>query len=146
MDKERVPVMGQWTGGFYTDKAEVLRGYLKLYRTGDKFKMRLTSKHQEMNFEGTWTIAKRRVELRVSDVQFENPPEETQKALGLKLLSSEEVRTVYSKPIMLDLNAKDNELDGLTMTLGNIQGKHQFKKEAITANSQKALDNIKGNR
>src|SRR5687768_4840802 len=85
VDKERAPVLGMWTGGFYTDQAEVLRGYLQLYRTGDKFKMRLSTSHQEMNFEGTWSIAKERITLRVADIKFENPTDETRKALGLKI-------------------------------------------------------------
>jgi hypothetical protein len=146
VDKARTPVMGHWTGGFYTDSAEVLRGYIQLYRTGDKFKMRLASKDQEMNFEGTWTIAKRRVELRIADIKFDNPPAETQKAMRLRIFTSEQVRDAYAKPITLDLSSDETELKGLTITLGGIQGRHGFTKGAVTANSQKALDNMKDKR
>lgn len=145
-DKERAPVLGMWTGGFYTDEAEVLRGYLQLYQTGDKFKMRLGTKDQEMTFQGTWTLAKGRVDLRVGDIDFENPPEETQKALGLRVFTPEDVRAAFGKPITLDLGSNGKALTGLTITIGKIQGKHRFNKGEVTANTQKALDGMKGNR
>jgi hypothetical protein len=141
-DKERTPVMGHWTGGFYADNAEVLRGYLQLYRTGDKFKMRLASKDQEFEFDGTWTIAKRRIELRVSDIKFENPPEETARAMKLFVLDADKVRAAYAKPITLDIDATTNTLTGLTMTIDKIQGKHRFSKGAVTPDAQKALDKM----
>jgi hypothetical protein len=142
VDKERAPVLGMWTGGFYTDEAEVLRGYLQLYRTGDKFKMRLTTKQQEMNFEGTWSIAKERITLRVADIKFENPSDETRKALGLKIFDPEQIRSAYSKAITLDVGP--NELKGLTLTLGQIQGRHKFTKGARTPGADKAMDRIQG--
>ncbi|MBC8063991.1 MAG: hypothetical protein H7Y17_04120 [Chlorobia bacterium] len=146
VDKERAPVLGMWTGGFYTDEAEVLRGYLQLYQTGDKFKMRLGTKDQEMTFLGTWSLAKNRVDLRVGDIDFENPTEETQKALGLKMFTPDEIRAAFGKPITLDLATDGKALSGLTITIGKIQGKHRFKKGEVTANTQKALDGMKGNR
>jgi hypothetical protein len=146
VDKDRAPVLGTWTGGFYTDQAEVLRGYLQLYKTGDKFKMHLNNKDQEMNIDGTWTIAKKRIELHVSDIKFENPAEEVQKALKLRIFPSEQVRTAYAKPIILNIKLDENELNGLTMTLGDIQGKHVFKKGQVTPNTQKALEKIQSNR
>jgi hypothetical protein len=145
-DKDRAPVMGHWTGGFFSDEAEVMRGYLQLYKTGDKFKMRLASKDQEINFAGTWTVAKGRVELRVTDTQFDNPPEETIKALGIRIFESEQVRSAYSKPIALDVSDDGKSLKGLTMTLGDLQGRHRFSKGAVTSNSQEAFERMKGKR
>lgn len=142
-DKERTPVMGHWTGGFYTDEAEAMRGYLQLYRTGDKFKMRLASKIQELNFEGTWTIAKGRIELRTGDIEFDNPTEATQKAMGLRVLDSEKVRNAYSKPVILDISGDQKTLKGLTMSLDNLQGSHKFVKGGVTTGAQKALDRMK---
>jgi len=141
-DKQRTPVMGHWTGGFYTDGAEAMRGYLQLYRTGDKFKMRLASKTQELQFEGTWTIEKNRIQLRVGDIKFDNPSEATQKAMGIQVLDSESVRSAYSKPIVLDVSGDARELKGLTMTLDNLQGSHRFNKGDVTPNAQQALDRI----
>jgi len=143
IDKERAPVMGMWTGGFYTDKGQAFKGYLQLYRTGDKFKMRLASKDQAMDFEGTWTIGKRRVELTVGDIKFDNPTEEDQKALGLKIISPEDVRGAYGKPVTLDLDEKDTRLTGLTFPLGSILGRHEFAKGEVTKNTRQALDRLR---
>jgi hypothetical protein len=142
-DKERTPVMGHWTGGFYTDEAEALRGYLQLYRTGDKFKLRLASKVQELNMQGTWTMAKGRIELRVGDIEFDNPSEATQKAMGIRVMDSEKVRNAYAKPLILDVSSDQKTLQGLTMTLDNLQGSHRFVKGGVTADAQKALDRLK---
>ena len=142
-DKERTPVMGHWTGGFYTDDAEAMRGYLQLYKTGDKFKMRLASKTQELVFDGTWTIAKGRIELRVGNVEFDNPSAADQKAMGIKVLDSEKVRNAYAKPLMLDVADDAKSLKGLTMTLDTLQGSHRFVKGDVTADSQKALDRMR---
>lgn len=144
VDKERVAVVGMWTGGFYVDDAEVLRGYLQLYRTGDKFKMRLGTKDQEINFQGTWKVKGQRVELQALDIDFHNPSEANRKALGLTVLDSEKVRNAYAKPITLDL--KNKELVGLTITLDKYQGRHKFQKGDVTPNAQRALDRIQNNR
>lgn len=142
VDKERVQVMGHWTGGFYSDGAQMLRGYLQLYRTGDKFKMRLASKDQAINFEGTWKIQKKRVELTVGVVDFENPTEENQKALGLRILAPEAVRESYGKVIALDLSADQTSLTGLTMKIADLQGRHEFVKGAVTPNTERAFERI----
>lgn len=144
VDKERVGVMGMWTGGFYVDDAEALRGYLQLYRTGDKFKMRLGTKDQEINFAGTWTVKDTRIELKTLDIDFQNPTESDQKSMGLIVLDSEKVRAAYAKPITLDL--KNKELIGLTITLDRFQGRHKFEKGDVTPNAQRALDRIQNKR
>ena len=141
-DPERTPVMGHWTGGFYTDQAEVLRGYLQLYRTGDKFKMRLASPNQELNLAGTWTIAKGRVELRVQDIEFHNPTEQQRVARNLVVFDSDRIRENYRKPIALDLRDDGRSLRGLAMTLDTIQGRHQFSKGPATERTEKALDRM----
>jgi len=145
-DKQRTPVLGMWSGGFYTDKAEVLRGYLQLYKTGDKFKMRLATREQEMTFNGTWTIAKGRVELQIADVEFENPTDEERKARGIRVFDSEKVREAFAKPIALDLTDQDKTLRGLTMTLDQIQGRLGFTKGAVTKETQEVLDKMRTNR
>lgn len=142
-NREKVLAMGHWTGGFYSDKAEVLRGYLQLYGTGDKFKLRLANKNQGMSFDGTWTLEKKRITLRISSIDFENPTQETQKSLGLLLIEPEAVRAAYGKPIVLDLDEGGRALKGLTMSIGKIQGSHLFTKGAVTENAQQAIDRMK---
>lgn len=143
IDKERAPVMGMWTGGFFDDKGQAFKGYVQLYKTGDKFKMRLASKEQAMDFEGTWTIAKRRIDLTVIDIKFDNPTEEDQKALGLKIISPDDVRAAYGKPITLDLDEKGSKLTGLSVSLGPLLGRHEFNKGEVTKNTREAFDRMK---
>jgi hypothetical protein len=142
-NREKVLAMGHWTGGFYADKAEVLRGYLQLYGTGDKFKMRLANKDQGMNFDGTWTLSKKRITLKIGSIDFENPTQETQKSLGLRLIDPEAVRSAYAKSIVLDLSEDGRALTGLTMSIGKQQGSHMFTKGAVTENAQQAIDRMK---
>ena len=142
-NRDKVIAMGHWTGGFYSDKAEVLRGYLQLYGTGDKFKMRLANKDQGMNFDGTWTLTKKRITLKISSIDFENPTQETQKSLGLMLIEPESVRSAYAKSIVLDLAEDGRALKGLTMSIGRLQGSHLFTKGAVTENAQQAIDRMK---
>lgn len=144
VDKDRVGVLGTYTGGFYVDDAEVMRGYLQLLRTKEQFRMRLGTKDQEINFEGTWTTKDKRVELRTLDIKFNNPSQSAEKALGLVVLDAEKVRNAYAKPITLDL--RDRELIGLTITLDKFQGRHKFQKGEVTPNTQRALDRIKSKR
>lgn len=142
-DRERTPILGTWTGGFFDDQNQLFKGYLTLYRTGDKFKMRLTSKEQAMDFEGTWTVAKHRVTLTTTDIKFDNPTEEDQKALGIKIIQPDEVRAAYAKPVALDLDSNKQKMAGLTMTLGSLTGKHRFEKGEATARAQEALNQMK---
>jgi len=135
--------MGLWTGGFFTDKGQAFKGYVQLYRTDDKFKMRLASKDQAIDFEGKWTVEKRRIALTVSEIKFDNPSEEDQKALGLHIVQPTEVRDAYGKPITLDLDPAGTKLSGLTMTLGWLTGKHEFQKGEAARNSQKVLDEMR---
>ncbi len=144
VDKDRVGVVGTWTGGFYVDDAEVMRGYLQLLRTKEQFKMRLGTKDQEINFEGSWTAKDGRIELRTLDIKFNNPSHSDEKALGLIVLDAEKVRNAYAKPIVLDLRGR--ELIGLTVTIDKFQGRHKFRKGEATQNAEKALDRIKSNR
>ena len=135
-DKDRVPVMGNWTGGFFTERGQAFKGYLQLYLTGDKFKMRLSSKDQAMDLEGTWKVDAKRVILSVNNIDFQNPSEDDQKALGLKIISPDEVRTAYG-------HESKTKLSGLTITLGNLSGRHEFVKGEATKNTEKALEGLR---
>lgn len=144
VDKDRLGVMGTWTGGFYVDDAEVMRGYLQLLRTREQFRMRLGTQDQEINFEGTWTLKDERVELRALDIKFNGSSQSSGGSADLAVLDAEEVRKAYAKPITLELRGR--ELVGLTITLDKFQGRHKFQKGAVTPNAQEALDRIKSKR
>ena len=141
VDKDRLGVMGTWTGGFYVEDAEVMRGYLQLLRTKEQFKMRLGTNDQEINLEGTWTIKDERIELQTLDVKVSKA---YQSSAESPILDAEAVRGAYARPITLDLRGR--ELVGLTLTIDRFQGRHKFQKGEMTTNAERAMERIKRTR
>lgn len=141
-DRNRVMALGHWTGGFYTDRAEALRGYLHLYQTGDKFKLELANRVQGATLGGTWKLDKRRITLTITTIEFDNPTTEDQKSLGLNVVSPDSIRSAYANHVVLDLDPSGTTLTGLTMSIGPLKGRHQFTKGDVTPNAKKAIDRM----
>ncbi len=57
---------------------------------------------------------------------FENPTEEDQKALGLKLIAPEQIRAVFGHPFVLDESEDRRRLTGLTTSFGSRVGHFEF--------------------
>ncbi len=132
--KVDLDVVGQWTGGFVPDaatpanlKVAGLRGYLQLYARKN-FKIELTTPNQTLRLEGTWVQEEKRITLTTTKYQFENPSEEDQALRKLQIVTADEARRVYGKPLILDLNKDKTVLEGLDLSLKGISGKHLFRK------------------
>ncbi len=128
---------GSWPGQFAvesadgkTDKAaidaELMKGNLHLYATGMKFRLEMNTKHQGFTIGGKWTAQKDRVTITADTWEFDNPTDEDQKALGLKLISPDDLRTTFGHAVVFDESADKRKLTGLKTSLGKLVGRFEF--------------------
>ena len=136
-NKERIPYLGHWDGGFEValstsaaqSSAINMRGYLQLYRTDDKFLIQLSNPTQVLDLGGKWRmVGPRRVELTFHDFKLAEPDLNKLKGMGRPFLEPADLRAAYTKPLILDLSKDAKTLTGLLMRVGPLLGKHEFKK------------------
>src|SRR5579862_3941515 len=94
---------GSWPGEFSIDtvdhhsdpkaiEREVMKGNLELYVTGRKFELNMTARHQGFTVLGTWSAERTgRVTMVANKYSFDNPTDEDQKALGLRIIQPDEI-------------------------------------------------------
>ena len=108
-------------------ESEAMTAQLELYVTADKFKLDVTARHQSFGVTGKWTADKDgRVTMTADNFTFDSPTDEDQKALGLKLVTGDEVRATFGHPLVLDESPDRRRLTGLETTLGRLVGRLEF--------------------
>jgi hypothetical protein len=153
-DPKIVPLLGNWTGAFRVesvdDKAPEqsadFKAYLQLYRTHDKFKLRIENRLQASEITGVWRRKASQIELVPSDFKFENPSEEDQRTKGMRIVQPDEMRKAFGKTFYLDLASDEQHLTGAAMTLGNLAGRYQLVKGAATELATKEYDRMRKGR
>jgi hypothetical protein len=130
---------GSWPGHFSAEsidgktdaeslKAETMKGNLELYTTGMKFLLEMSTAHQSFTIKGKWKAEKERITMTADSFDFENPKEEDQKALGLKLIKPEEIRGLFGHPFVLDESSDKRHLKGLKTSFGRLIGNFEFER------------------
>jgi len=131
---------GSWPGSFHIDnvdgksdattiQAEALQGNLEIYVTDRKFRLDMTARHQQFSVLGKWSAERGgRVTMNADNYSFENPSEEDQTALGLKIITPDQIRAVFGRPLVLDESTDRRRLTGLMITLGRITGRFEFQR------------------
>ncbi|HVT10854.1 MAG TPA: hypothetical protein VHE55_01195 [Fimbriimonadaceae bacterium] len=130
---------GSWLGQFDIEsvagksdpaaiQAEAMKGNLELYVNGSKFKLDMKSAHQGFTVNGKWTADKGRVTMTTDSYHFDNPTEEDQKALNLRIITPDEIRAVFGHPVVLDETADRRHLTGLKTSLGRLLGRFEFER------------------
>lgn len=130
---------GSWPGQFHIEtvaaksdpaaiRAEAMKGNLELYVTGSKFKLDMKTANQGFTVNGKWTADKGRVTLITDNYQFDNPTEEDQKALNLRINTPDEIRTLFGHPVVLDETGDRRHLTGLKTSLGRLMGRFEFER------------------
>ncbi|HTQ09071.1 MAG TPA: hypothetical protein VMI31_03280 [Fimbriimonadaceae bacterium] len=131
---------GSWQGQFQIDavdgkadaasiKSEELDANLELYVTGDKFELDATARHQKFSVIGKWTAAPGgRITMTADSYTFDNPTDEDQRALGLRLISPDQVRATFGHAFVLDESPDRRRLTGLVVTLGRLEGRFEFSR------------------
>jgi len=106
-----------------------MKGNLELYVTGRKFELNMTARHQGFTVLGTWSAERTgRVTMVANKYSFDNPTDEDQKALGLRIIQPDEIRAVFRLPFVLDESPDKRRLTGLEVTLGKLTGRFQFER------------------
>jgi hypothetical protein len=106
------------------------RGFLQLYATGNKFKMRLESNAQIVEMDGVWTITEddKNLTLEFKEIKFDDRGGELRRPPNVQPLDPTAVRQAYSGKMPLKLDRQTNTLTGLEMDLGPLVVQHIFKK------------------
>ncbi|MHB8637393.1 MAG: hypothetical protein ACYC96_13065 [Fimbriimonadaceae bacterium] len=136
-NKERIPFLGHWDGGFDVTSttasvpttAIVLRGYIQLYRTNDRFLMEMANPLQLLDLAGNWRmVSSTRIELTFHNFKLTEPDLEKLKAMHKPYLDPVALRAAYTKPLILDLSPNGKQLTGLLVRVGPLLGTHVFRK------------------
>lgn len=129
-NKTEMPLYGNWEGRFQQAQQsdEDMKGYLQLYATNHKFKMRLGNKTQNYDTLGDWKIQGRQVLLNIQDISFGGLTSHEAEERKLAFVQPNDVRAAYGHTLILNVSADNKTLSGLPMTLGTREGTHVFHK------------------
>lgn len=141
-DKAQLPFLGKWLGQFEvrdissggTDldrKRESLKGYVQVYADKHKFVMRMEGEQEAIDLLGTWSVRGRQLTLSFAEVKIDDMGGERFRDPNRKFISPTALRVAYARPVVLNLAADKKHLDGLTMTMGNLTGRHVFLKDSF---------------
>ncbi|AIE84166.1 hypothetical protein [Fimbriimonas ginsengisoli] len=142
-NREIVPFLGKWSGGFEVesirDGADTpqereryrLQGYVQVYATRRSFKMHLQGEQEDLDLAGFWTFRGQRLTLKVSEIKIDDHGGADARNPNQKFISPEELNGAYSKPIVLDLSPDKKQYTGLLIGMGKLIGRHRFVKDSF---------------
>lgn len=142
-NKDIVPFLGKWAGGFKVERVDngpdtakdrersSLNGYVQIYGTNHSFKMHLEGEQQIVDMAGNWTLKKNRVTLRVTDFKMDDQGGEDARNPNMKFIPADVLQVGYSRPLVLELTADKKHLNGLLTSIGPLVGKHEFSKDSF---------------
>lgn len=105
-----------------------MKGNLELYTTRMKFKLEMNNIHQTFTVGGNWKAEKGRITMTADSFDFKNPTEEDQKALSLKIITPDEIRSLFGHAFVLDESGDKRRLTGLKTSLGKLIGRFEFER------------------
>lgn len=130
---------GAWPGEFKIDSvdgktddrskiAEQVKGTLSLLVNGLKYRLEMMSPKQKFTVNGTWKAEGTRVTLMNGECTFDNPSEEDQKTFNLRIISPDEIRSVFGRMVILEESSDRRRLTGLKASLGHLVGRLEFER------------------
>jgi hypothetical protein len=128
-NKDLVPFAGRWIGGFEPEenRQNGLDGHLQVYLSGKKFKLHLSGPQQSVELDGTWTKeGDRRIVLRPASIQIDDGGGAEMRDPNKPFIPSDDIRSALTREIPLDLSSDGKALTGLTTSMGELAGKHEF--------------------
>ncbi len=142
MHTELMPFLGKWSGKFVvttlknggSDKdrtREELKGFVQVYATHRTYKMELEGEQETINIEGNWTISDKRITLTPKHLVIDDKGGADLRDPNKKYIAAEDVRAAYGQPLILTEAANKKALHGLEITVGNLQGHHEFIKDSF---------------
>ena len=141
-DAKILPYLGKWlgqfevqtmaTGGSENDKKrESLKGYVQVYANKHTFKMKMEGEQEAIDLSGTWSIKGRQLTLAFTEITIDDMGGERFRDPNRKFITPADLRVAYARPLVLNLGSDKKHLDGLTMTMGNLTGRHTFIKDSF---------------
>lgn len=141
-NKDLIPFMGKWAGGFVVDRVKQgpdtdkdrkrsgLNGYLQIYGTQRSFKLHLEGEQQTLDIAGTWIAKGNKVTLTTTDFQMDDQGGADLRNPNQKFVPAEDLNRGYSHPVVLTLSADKKRLTGLPTSIGDLVGRHEFVKDS----------------
>ncbi len=118
---------GHWEGSFYADTgAEMFRGYLQLYVTGEKFELHMTAPDESFTAKGGWKASGTHVQISPNAYDFQMPTTDEQKSLKTTLISADAVRKCLQHGVVFEIAPDRRALTGLKMSLDGRLGAFRF--------------------
>jgi len=142
-NKDIMPFLGKWSGGFNVQRVTVgadtpkdrerssLHGFVQIYATNRKFKLHLEGEQEALDLTGTWTFKKNRMTLTTTDFAVDDQGGADMRNPNMKFIPADELRVGYTRPMVLDLSPDKKHLSGLPITIGGLVGKHDFAKDSF---------------
>jgi hypothetical protein len=135
--KENIPFLGRWKADFVVDRMTVpgtekdqrregLHGYLQVYQTGLKFKMRLEGEQEAIDGSGTWSHKGNHVTLTFTDLKIDDMGGAQHRDPNLKFILPAAIQAAYQRELTLNMSPDKKTLNGLDVTIGNLVGRHVF--------------------
>lgn len=130
---EMAKVAGFWPGKFSVESGGSasdfeLKGYLQLYLNNNSFKMEMSTVNQTFTATGKWSIKGDRVHVQGDTFTFDNPTDEDQKALSIKLVTPEQVRATLGGGLVFVASEDRKSLMGLKTSFGPVLGHFEFQR------------------
>lgn len=134
--KDAAPYLGKWNGKFVVESAgedkdlarNELKGFLQLYRTGNRFTLHLSGEQQSIDAKGSWKVEGKRITLHTKDLTIDDFGGEAKRDLRKKYIPADDVRKAYGGNLVLDAADDAKHLRGLTTNVGPLIGHHEFEK------------------
>lgn len=136
-----MPFLGKWSGGLTVDrvgpkaigspKENGLKGFLQLYRTGDRFELHLDGAQFSLVSGGTWSHKNGQVILTPKEVKIDDGGGWEARDPNRPWVDPAELREGYSRPMALNLSTDGQRLTGLLVSVGPLTGTHSFLREGF---------------
>ena len=141
-DRSTMPYLGKWTGGFDVDSVAKgaavsepgrnrLKGFLQLYRTGERYELHLEGEQFGLVAGGTWAQKGGRVTLSPTTVKIDDGGGEETRNPNRAWIEPAALREAYSRPLALRLSKDGQRLQGLLVEVGPLTGTHAFVREGF---------------
>lgn len=145
-NKDLVPFLGKWSGGFEVSQIQNanrdtpedrrrlgLMGYLMVYGSRHSFKIHLEGEQEVFDIGGKWAIKGQRLILTADPQTFALDDEGGAESRNpnRKFIPADDLRAAFGKPIPLDLSKDKKAFASPLTSIGNLIGAFRFKKESF---------------
>ena len=140
-DRSAMPFLGKWSGGFTVERAgkgavggaarNSLKGFLQLYRTGERYELHLEGEQFGLVAGGTWSQKDGRLTLAPTSVKIDDGGGEETRDPNRAWIDPAQLREAYSRPLALRVSKDGKKLTGLLVSVGPLVGTHAFVREGF---------------